>query len=73
MQTADILIHIDETLDSDQQQQLEDSLRAVEGVIAPRFNKPHMLLVAYNSAVTSSAQLLHKVSHEGLHARLVGM
>ncbi|MBK5963973.1 hypothetical protein CCR95_07695 [Thiocystis minor] len=73
MQTTDIMIHIDETLDTVQQQALESRIRGLQGVIAPRFNKPHLLLVAYNPDRTSSAVLLDAVKARGYTGRMVGL
>lgn len=39
MHLADLLIHIDETLDATERVSLEEALRNIEGVIAPRFNR----------------------------------
>jgi hypothetical protein len=47
---------------------------AIDGVIAPRFNKEreHLLLVSYNSD-TTSLPLLNKIKNEGYKAQLVGL
>ena len=73
MRTADIMIHINESLDANKQQGLESELRAIDGVIAPRFNKPHLLVIAYNSEVTSSPVLLKQVINKGYQAQVVGL
>ena len=73
MKTTDITIHINELLSESKQQQLEHGLRAVDGVLAPRFNKPHLLVVAYDAELSSSADLLNYVSNKGYQAQLVGL
>ncbi|MEW6514987.1 MAG: ATP-binding protein [Pseudomonadota bacterium] len=73
MHTPDITIHIDQTLDTVTQQGLESSMREIDGVIAPRFNLPHMLVVLYNSEKTNPAALLDAVRSKGYQAQLVGM
>ena len=73
MQTTDIMIHINDPLDPGQQQALEMELRGIDGVIAPRFNKPHLLVISYNSDVTSTAVLLKAVKDRGYQAQAVGM
>ena len=73
MQPTDIMIHINESLAENKQQELESELRSVEGVIAPRFNKPHLLIVAYNTELTSSPELLKHVINKGYQAQLVGL
>jgi hypothetical protein len=74
MSVSDILIHIDENLDEQQRKSLEESMREINGVVAPRFNsgKEHLLLVAFNPAVTSTAALLARVESHGYNAQLVG-
>lgn len=73
MHTPDVTIHIDATLDRDQQQTLEASMREIDGVIAPRFNLPHLLVVLYNAEKTSSAALLDCVRGQGYRAQLVAL
>jgi hypothetical protein len=73
MKSADIMIHIDESLAETNQQELESKLRSIEGVIAPRFNKPHLILVAYNTELINATVLLKHVIRMGYHAQLVGL
>ena len=73
MQAVDILIHINEALEVNQQQKLESELRDIDGVVAPRFNKPHLLLVSYNLNKTNTAVLLNVVKEKGYQAQLVGL
>jgi carbohydrate-binding DOMON domain-containing protein len=54
MNTTDVTIHINQTISPDLQQKLETTMREIDGVIAPRFNLPHMLVVLYNAEKTSS-------------------
>lgn len=74
MNVADVLIHLDEMLSSPQRAALEDSMRLMEGVIAPRFNpgKEHLLLVAFDPEMTSTAALLARVQSCGYRAQLIG-
>lgn len=74
MNVSDILIHINDTLSEQQRKALEESLRQIDGVVAPRFNpgKEHLLLVAFNPDATSMAALLTQVQSFGYNAQLVG-
>jgi hypothetical protein len=74
MNICDILIHVDEPLSEQQRNTLEESVRQIEGVVAPRFNpgKEHLLLVAFNPEVTRAATLLNRVQSAGYSAQLVG-
>lgn len=73
MHTPDIMIHVADCLTHDQRQAIEGSLREIDGVIAPRFNKPHLLVVLYSAGKTTSAALLQAVTRAGYRARLVGL
>jgi len=73
MPFADILIHVNEVLAQSQQSLLESTLREITGVVAPRFNKPHLLLIFYNAKQTNAIQLLNAVRNEGYQAKLVGL
>lgn len=72
---CDTMIHITDTLDSQTRVALEDRVRSVEGVIAPRFNpgKNHLLLVAYNKDKTSAKALLDTVCQQGYQAKIVAI
>jgi hypothetical protein len=74
MNISDILIHINESLNEQQRSALEEAVRQIEGVVAPRFNpgKEHLLVVAFNPAVASTATLLTKVQSFGYNAQLIG-
>lgn len=73
MHTPDVMIHINQALAQDQQQALESSMREIDGVIAPRFNLPHMLVVLYNAEKTTQTALLNAVRGKGYQAQLVGL
>jgi hypothetical protein len=75
MHVADLLIHVDETLDTRECALIEEELRRAEGVIAPRFNteKPHLLLVSYDPDKIDSRNLLSRVTDTGYSAQLIGM
>ena len=75
MQLSDVLIHLDKNINGCEKENIIEQLRAVEGVIAPRFNneKEHLLLVSYNSDTISSLTLLNEVKNKGYKAQLVGL
>lgn len=75
MSTSDIMIHINESLGEEARSALENAIRSVEGVVAPRFNagKEHLLMVAFDPKKTSAAALLEQTRTAGYTAQLVGM
>ena len=75
MNVVDVLIHVNEALDKNQRVQLEQTMRDLDGVIAPRFNPahPHLMLVAFNPSHVQSKVLLQHVNSAGYHAQLIGV
>ena len=75
MDFSDLIIHVNETLEANERESLENELRKLNGVIAPRFNKqtPHLLLVSYNPQKIGSSQLLKRVKAHDYNAQLIGM
>jgi len=73
MNGNDIMVHFQENLDVDQKNTIETKLREIDGVIAPRFNKEHLLVIYYNLDKTDSFALLDLVKLNGYQAQLVGM
>ena len=73
--TADVLVHVDEQRDRRGQDELDATLRGLNGVFSVRIptNKPHLVLVAYNPDSTSSRAILDSVTHKGLRAELVSL
>jgi hypothetical protein len=75
MQTADVTIHVDETIDHDRRVAIADSVRAQKGVMAVAHHdqKPHLMIVEYDPAEVNAATLLTVVRRSGVHAELVGL
>lgn len=73
MNVSDVLIHVNERLDSQARQSLEEEMRQVEGVIAPRFSPghEHLMVVAFNPAQVHTSALLQKVQSFGYGAQLI--
>ncbi len=72
---TDVMIHIDEDLNTQEQSQLEDQMRKQKGVVGLGYHEtqPHLMIVEFNQDTTTPKELLHAVSDFGLHAELVGM
>ncbi len=71
----DVIIHINEPLDTEARTALENTMRKIEGVVSPGFNagKAHLLLITYNTETTTTAALLEKVRAAGYTGQVVGM
>lgn len=75
MDISDVLIHVNETIEGSGRFRLEESLRGMAGVIAPRFSPghDHLMFVAYNSDFTSAAMILGQVRDQGYGAQIVAI
>lgn len=74
MSINDVVIHVNETLDTQARRDLEDRIRGIDGVIAPRFNDhtPHLMVVAYDPSRVRTKTLLDAVLSQGFHAQHCG-
>ena len=75
IQLTDVTIHLDETLDAGDRQEVESNLRAIDGVVSVHNPDahPHLVMVEYNPAATNSGSLLSDVTGQGYHAELIGL
>lgn len=75
IQLADVTLHIEDTLDADQQATVEEQLRALDGVVSVHTpdNRPHLTMVEYNPDKLNSSQVLETVRANGLSAHMIGM
>ena len=75
IQLTDVTIHVDEALDHDCREDMETSLRSIDGVVSVHNpdNHPHLVMVEYNPAATTSDNLLLGVTGQGYHAELIGL
>jgi len=70
---SDVMVHVNESMDELTLHSLEDAMREDRGVVSVGHNPrhPHLLLVAYDSAVARSTTFMHQFPERGLHAQLV--
>ncbi len=75
MSQADVLIHIDEDLDSEGIHEMERTLSLHEGVISACMHerRRHLLVVDYDPLRVRSSDLLSRVRADGFHAELIGL
>ena len=75
MQMADVVIHVDETIDHDRRTAIADMVRNHAGVVgvAHHDEKPHLLIVEYDPDAVTSRTLLDVVTAQGVHAELIGL
>jgi selenocysteine lyase/cysteine desulfurase len=75
IQLADVVVHIDQTLERERRSQIEAQLRAIDGVVSVHNpdDRPHLAIVEYNPDKTSSTDILKTVTTQGVHAELVGL
>lgn len=71
---TDVVIHINETLDSKNRERLSNNVCHIDGVISAglKDKRPHLMIVSYNPVETKSIDVLAGVRNSGMHAQLVG-
>ncbi len=71
---GELMIHINETLDTASLMEIEDQMNHTNGVCDCYMakNDLHMMSVSYDGAKVSSTTLLHQVTDRSLHAQLIG-
>lgn len=74
MRGVEIVLHIDETLDELQRQDLAASLENSGGIQTCVFceQRFHLMLVNYDREQISSQDVLGKIREQHLHAKLIG-
>lgn len=75
MDMSDVLIHVNESIEQNGRLRLEESLRGVAGVIAPRFSPAtnHLMFVTYDPDATSGAAILGQIRGQGYGAQIVAI
>ncbi|MCP3867968.1 MAG: ATP-binding protein [Gammaproteobacteria bacterium] len=75
IQLADVTIHIDKRLETEERALTEEQLRGTDGVVSVRNanERSQLFLVEYNPDKTDSGSLLSIVTGMHGHAELVGL
>ena len=71
---GDLMIHIDEELDSNSLMDIEDQMNHTDGVSDCHMasDSLHMMAVSYDGSRVSSSTLLQQITGRHFHAQLVG-
>lgn len=71
---ADIVIHINEELDHSHRNRLTEDVSHLGGVVSVMLHdeRPHLMIVGYNTEKTDARDVLSGVQSNGMHAQLVG-
>lgn len=72
---SDFIIHIEETLTTDEMKDMTDAVREHACVVSagsPK-NARHLMLVAYDAECGNSTEILKHVTDRGMHAFSVGL
>jgi len=75
MDMADVVIHINESVEHDRRVEIADAIRNHQGVmgVAHHDEKPHLLIVEYDPDEVHAKDLLQVALGMGVHAQLVGL
>ncbi len=73
--TADVTVHVDETLDHGRLQGIAEAVRGAPGIVSADFHddRPHFLLVRYDPGRTDAHTVHGLVTAQGVHAEIIGM
>ncbi len=71
---ADIILHIDNDLDTKMREAVENELRSINGVISVHMpeDKPHLVEVAYNPSAVKSENIVHSIRELAGHVEMAG-
>ncbi|MDJ0806721.1 MAG: heavy-metal-associated domain-containing protein [Gammaproteobacteria bacterium] len=71
---ANVVVHIDENLSSEEIHSMEKEISMEGGVYSACVHErtPHLMVVDYDPMETRSLSLLRNVQSHGLHAELIG-
>ena len=74
MHNADILIHIDETLNDEAVHSLEREMGSEEGILSACMHERarHLMLVDFDARQVRPSHIVQWVRNRGLHAEMVG-
>ncbi len=69
-----LVVHVDDALGESRRMDIEHALEEETGVLGAHFaeRRPHLMVVEYDPAVTSSMRILDRVNHQSVHAELIG-
>ncbi len=72
--SVSVVVHINEYMDSSYLEKLLLKIEAIEGVnsVKVKEERPHLMIVDYDSDQTKSLDVLSGVNNSGVHAQLVG-
>ncbi len=75
MYNADILIHIDETLNDAAVHDLERDVGSEDGVVSACMHERarHLLLVDFDPEQVRPSHIVHSVRNRGFHAEMIGL
>jgi len=72
---VDVTIHIDEDLSPEVRLTVQESIRALDGIVSVHNSSktPHLTVVEYDRDEMDSLSILKRVTDQGVHAELVGL
>ncbi|MBT8134938.1 MAG: ATP-binding protein [Gammaproteobacteria bacterium] len=72
---VDVTVHIDEDLSPEVRLTIEDSIRALDGIVSVHNSTrtPHLTIVEYDMDEMDSQRILKRVTDQGVHAELIGL
>ena len=74
MHITDMVMHVDNSLGENSRRNIERAITGQSGVVHAHFNerRPHLMLVSYDPARTSSFEVLAQMMGQQLRAERIG-
>ena len=71
--STDIVIHVDEEMDSQRRDKFSNTVQELHGVLSASIqdSRPHLMMVAYNPEKTKALEVVTGIRNTGLHAQLI--
>ena len=72
---VDIAIHIKENVSHDDREEIQDTIRGMNGVVVAtsRDEAPHFIMIGYDPELIASSEIIKFVNRRGLHGQIVGL
>ena len=71
--STDIVIHVNEKMDSQRRERFSNNVRDLYGVVSADIKdiRPHLMIVAFNRGKTKAVEVINGIKKSGVEAQLV--
>ena len=71
--STNIVIHVNETMDSQRRERFSNNVRDIYGVVAAdiKDSRPHLMIVAFSRGKTKAIEVISGIRKSGIEAQLI--